>query len=177
LCFGQIFAGEAFMSWYIRERRLRLEPVELADTLHRMLVEEQTPDTVPEAYYLPEFVHDAFRERMFLYREALLLRALTEQADNDPLFKPLLGQYECILYPGVLEEAMRERRKWHLRNAIADLGDLLTPREEPYLSWGQRWFSEIGHKETNSVTLLIFLYFWTDYSIAVRDSVAAMAVD
>jgi hypothetical protein len=176
---GHAYAKEAFMSWFNRprDRRLKLDPVKLADMLHRMLAEEQTPDTVPEAYYLPEFVHEAFRERMLLYREALLLKALVSQADDDSLFVPLLRQYECILYPNGPEEAMREGRKQDVRSATADLGDLLTPRDDPNLSWSQRWFSEIGHKETNSITLMLFLYFWTDYSVAVQESVAAMVDD
>jgi hypothetical protein len=164
------------MSRFGRDRRLKLELVQLADMLHRMLAEEQTPETAPEAYYLPEFIHDAFRRQMLLYRQALLLKALIAQADDDPpLFGPLLRQYESILYPDSLEEAVRERRKQDIRHATAALGDLLGRPEDPDLSWGQRWFSEIGYKEINPVTLSLLLYFWIDYSVAVHESVAAMA--
>ena len=71
----------------------------LADHLHQILVEEDNPQAAPEKYHLPEAVHEHFRRKVLLYREANVLLALLKWAKKDPLFEQLLQEYERILFP------------------------------------------------------------------------------
>jgi hypothetical protein len=92
----------------------------------------------------------------------LVLFVLVKRAHVDPLFAPTLREYEHILFqkdPGRLQT---------IRDAMSDIADLLTPRDDPYLSWARRWFMGIGHDETNPITLGVFLAFWMDWYVAVQ---------
>lgn len=57
---------------------------------------------------------------------------------------------------------------------MKDLAGLLTPRDDPYLSWARRWFAKIGYDETNPITLGVFLAFWMDWHAAVRTGLNEM---
>ncbi len=165
------------MSWFTKRRHLRLDPIALAEMLHQILVEEDTPHSVPHPYHLPESIYETFRERIFLYREALVLMTLVTQSQADPLFLPTLREYERILFQDGPEEAIRSGRLSAIKNAMEELTDLLLkPRSDPYLSWCRRWFAEIGHDESNPITLMLFLTFWMDWYIAVRESLNKMVV-
>jgi hypothetical protein len=98
-----------------------------------------------------------------LYREALVLFALVGQSHADPLFVPVLREYEHVLFPNGPEEAVRSGRFQAVKDAMKDITDLLTPRDDPYLSWAPRWFAGIGHDETNPITLGVFLVVWMDW--------------
>jgi hypothetical protein len=155
------------MGWFHKKRRLKLDPIPLAEMLHQILAEEDTPHSIPNAYNLPEAVHNSFRAKVLLYREALILFALVGQSHADPLYVPALREYERILFRDGPEDAVRSGRLQAVRDAMKDIADLLTPRDDPYLSWARRWFAEIGHDETNPITLGVFLCFWMDWYKAV----------
>ena len=140
----------------------------------KFLAEEDTPHSIPNAYNLPEAVHNAFRAKVLLYREALILFALVGKSHADPLFVPALREYEHILFQAGPEEAVRSGRFQAVRDAMKDITDLLTPRDDPYLSWARRWFAGIGHDETNPITLGVFLCFWMDWYVAVQTSLNKM---
>ena len=158
------------MDWFKKKRRLILDPIPLAEMLHQILAEEDTPHSIPNAYNLPEAVHNAFRAKVLLYREALILFALVGKSHADPLFVPALREYEHILFQAGPEEAVRSGRFQAVRDAMKDITDLLTPRDDPYLSWARRWFAGIGHDETNPITLGVFLCFWMDWMWPCRQA-------
>jgi len=162
------------MGWFRKRQRLKLDPVPLAEMLHQILAEEDTPHSVPDAYNLPEAVHKAFRAKVLLYREALILFALAGQSHANPLFTLALREYEHILFQGGPEEAIQSGRYHAVRDAMKDIADLLAPRDDPYLSWARRWFDGIGHDETNPITLGVFLAFWMDWYGAVQTSLNKM---
>jgi hypothetical protein len=164
------------MGWFMK-RRLKLDPIPLAEMLHQILAEEDTPHSVPEPYHLPESVHQNFRERVLLYRETMILMALVEQSHADPIFLPTLREYEHLLFQDGPEEAMRSGRLQAIKEAMIELADLLKPRDDPYLSWTRRWLAGIGHDETNPITLAVFLAFWMDWYAAVRESLNKMVVE
>lgn len=163
------------MGWFTKQRRLKLEPLPLAETLHQILAVEDTPHSVPDAYKLPEALHKSFRAKVLLYREAMILFALVGQSQADPLFVPALREYEHILFQDCPEEAARSGRLQAVRDAMTDVADLLTQRDDPYLSWTRRWFAGIGQEETNPISLGIFLCFSMDWYVAVQTNLKKMA--
>jgi hypothetical protein len=75
------------MSWFKKKRSLRISPIPLADLAYQIQVEEDNPQAAPERYHLPETVHERFRQKVFLYREANVLLALWIWAKQDPGFE------------------------------------------------------------------------------------------
>ena len=170
------------MSWFKKKRSLRISPILLADQLYQILVEENDPQAAPQAapekYHLPAEVHERFRQKVFLYREANVLSALLDWAKEDPaLFEQPLQEYERILFPqSPGTPAAPSARLLAVRAAMADLQELfqLTRQGGGQLSWSKKWFADIGRDETNPVTLVLLSTFWLDLHIAVQKSLNAI---
>jgi hypothetical protein len=167
------------MSWFKKKRSLRISPILLADLLYQSWVEEDNPQAAPQAapepYHLPEAVHERFRQKVFLYRQANVLLALWIWAKQDPLFEQPLHEYERILFPQSPRTADAAARLQAVRDAGGDLEDLveLARKGEGLLAWARKWFADIGHDETNPITLAQLSLFWSRLHIGVQNTLKA----
>jgi hypothetical protein len=80
------------MAWFKKKRSLRTSPVLIADLLYQNFVEEHDAGAMPEAYRLPEAVHERFRQKVLLYREANVLLALLAWAKSSR-FRSMSASY------------------------------------------------------------------------------------
>ena len=164
------------MSWFKKKRSLRISPILLADLAYQIQVEEDNPQAAPERYHLPESVHERFRQKVFLYREANGLLALWNWAKQDPAFEEPLHEYERILFPQSPRTPAAAARLKAVRAAGGDLEDLvelgrkgpLAWKGEGPLAWARKWFADMGHDETNPITLTQLSIFWMNLHIAVQ---------
>ena len=167
-------------------RRLRTSPVMIAASLHQMAEEEDDPQVAPETLDLPEAVHARFREKAFLYREANVLLALMDRVSpssdvRDPLFEPVLGKYERIIFGKLSDDPIiRLARGQSVMAALHDLKFLIHPpmgnKYDLARDWSRNWFAAIGHNEMNPVRLEQFSWFWSnDYTAVQKVLQAAIA--
>jgi hypothetical protein len=82
-----------------------------------------------------------------------------------------LQEYERILFPPSPEAPGAAARLQEVRAAMADLNDLTDRNRERRgeLTWGQNWFADIGHDETNPVALGMLSLFWLKWHVAVQN--------
>jgi hypothetical protein len=167
------------MSWFKKKRSLRTSPILIADLLYQILVEENNPHAAPEVYRLPEAVHERFRQKVLLYREANVLLALLTSAKEDPLFEQPLQEYERNLFPKSPETPTGAAKLQAVRAAMQDLGVLIDAiaGEGAKLAWSRNWFATIGHDEMNAVTLGLFALFWAKLHIAALKSLKEMIIE
>jgi hypothetical protein len=159
------------MSWFKKKRSLRTSPILIADLLYQNFVEEHNPGAMPEAYRLPEAVHERFRQKVFLFREANVLLALWVWAKQDPLFEEPLHEYERILFPQSPEAPGAAARLQEVRAAGGDLQDLTNRSREGRgeVTWARNWFADIGHDETNPIGLVMLSQFWLRWHLTVQN--------
>ncbi len=162
------------MSWFKKKRRLRTSPTTIAELLHGIMAEEDDPQAAPEKFHLPEEFHARFRDKVFLYREANVLLALVTRANQDPLFEPVLQEYERIVFPISPEMPAATVRLEIMKDAMQDLRALMDPGDNRKLTWGRTWFADIGHDETNAATLVLFFTFWSNLHVAAHESLDGM---
>jgi len=150
------------MSWFKKKRSLGISPILLADLLYQNWVEEDNPQAAPEQYQLPEAVHERFRQKVFLYREANVLSALLIWAKQDLLFEQPLQEYERILFPQSPRTPAGAARLQAVKAAMGDLQDLIRLNEQRSgeFTWARKWFADIGHDETNPETLVQLSLLW-----------------
>ena len=164
----------------MKNRRLSSLPVTIAMSLHRM-AEKDDPQVAPETLHLPEAVHSRFREKLFLYRGANVLLALTDRVNpsndgRDPLFEPVLQEYERIIFPEdpVVRAAMRQSVMAALQDLRLRMHPPMGNRYESAREWSRNWFASIGHNELNPARLEQFSLFWSDEYTAVRKTLEEM---
>jgi hypothetical protein len=180
------------MPRFEKKRRLSASPVMIAASLHQM-AEKADPQVAPETLRLPEAVHAGFREKLFLYREANVLLALMDWMSpssdvRDPLFEPVLGEYERIIFRelsdhfGELSDhpILRHARRQSVMAALQDLKVHMHPpignKYDFARDWSRNWFAGIGHKEMNPARLQHFSWFWSDEYSAVQKALEATVV-
>jgi hypothetical protein len=123
-----------------------------------------------------EAVHERFRERVFLYREANVLLAVLMRVHQDPLFEQPLREYERILFPESPETPAGAARLQAVKKAMQDLRMLMNPEDRRKLTWGRNWFATIGHDETNPATFMLFYILWCNLHVAAHESLERMVV-
>ncbi|WP_296746324.1 hypothetical protein [Mesorhizobium sp.] len=162
------------MGWFTKKRQLVTTPPVMAELLHRICAVEDQAQATPETYDLPLAFHERFRAKVFLYREAMVLRNLVLQAKKEPLLHQTQLEYERIVFPNSPETPSGAARLQEMKAAMADLGTLVDPDKDKKLTWCRQWFQAIGYDEPDPVSLAIFLAFFADHYVAVHDSVKAM---
>jgi len=172
------------MQWFKKfedERRLSASPVMIAASLHQM-AEKDDPQVAPEALRLPETVHADFRQKLFLYREANVLLALMDRVSpssdvRDPLFEPVFGEYERIIFPESTDPIVRATKRQSVTAALQDLKLRWHPpmgnKHDFARDWSRNWFAGIGHKEMNPTRLERFCWFWSGEYSAVQKALEA----
>jgi hypothetical protein len=165
------------MPRFEKKRCLSASPVIIAASLHQM-AEKDDPQVAPETLRLPDAVHADFREKLSLYREANVLLALMDRVSpssdvRDPLFEPVLGKYERIIFGKLSDDPIiRLARGQSVMAALRDLKFLIHPpmgnKYDLARDWSRNWFAAIGHNEMNPVRLEKFSWFWSSDYIAVQ---------
>ena len=176
------------MSRLERKHHLSASPATIAASLHQM-AEKDDAQVAPETLHLPEAVHAGFREKLFLYREANVLLALMDLVNSsdvrDPVFEPVLGEYERIIFRELSDHfgelpdhpILRDARRQSVMAVLEDLKLRMHPpmgnKFDFARDWSRNWFAGIGHKEMNPVRLEHFSWFWSDEYTAVQKALEA----
>jgi hypothetical protein len=156
-----------------------------------------TPPISPETFHLPddERVRVRFGEKVLRYREATILLTLVDRVklakgvtSGDPLFEPVLEEFERIIYP-VSDESSARTRLECVTAALEDLADRMNldnpvlggvPVEDRKVAagfrWSRKWFADIGHEETNPATLVKFFVSWSDLRSSLEKGLDALVV-
>jgi predicted DNA-binding transcriptional regulator AlpA len=120
------------------------------------------PRSAPD--HLPDAVHERFRDKVFLYREANLLLAFVGLAQEDPIFEQPLQEYERILFSEPPSTPGGAARLQALKAAMLDLRDRLNARGKEF-TWSRNWFATIGHDEDIPETLMQFVLLWSRFYV------------
>ena len=185
------FLHGGMQPWFRKNRRLSSLPVTIAVSLHRM-TEKDDPQVAPETLRLPEAVHAGFREKLSLYREANVLLALMDLVNSsdgrDPLFEPILGEYERIIFRELSDHLaelsdhpfLRADRRQSVMAAVQDLNLRMHPpignKFDIARDWSRNWFAGIGHDEMNPARLEHFSWFWSDEYTAAQKALEAAVI-
>ncbi len=156
----------------------------IAKSLHERA--EKDEPQVPVDPHLPETVHARFRQKVLLYREAIILLALLDRVrpprdggSVDPQFKPIFSECGRIICGESTKSPSDAARRQSVKAAIEDLNTLLHRqwgnRYDVARDWGDKWFADIGHHEMNPEILSRFSAFWFDEYTAVQRILEAAA--
>lgn len=160
------------MSWF-RKRRLKVEPSELARLLHGILAIEEYSPLLPGNFNVPTYALERYQSKLVLYRESTVLLALLQESSLDQVLEKTLHNYETILFGTDPHSCIESGRLVSVKVAMKDKSELIQHRgDDPYLSWGRRWFADLGWDVSNPITLAMFLLVWTGFYIAARKSIA-----
>jgi hypothetical protein len=107
---------------------------------------------------VPERLRDAFVERISLYREALVLMALTSESKRNTAFAPALHSYEGMLFGTTPTQPSLEKLAV-LKAAMVDLSDLFNTKGRES-SWSMQWFRGFGYDATNPIDLFMLSTGW-----------------
>ena len=153
------------LRWFTRHRKSESVHDTIAAELFELYVEKQAQGTDPKTYGIPRTIRPDFRAKLQLYREALVLLALSLEAQDDPRFEDALKSYEKFILPGTPTPEGLEKLE-RLKAAMRDLGSLISGGDKKrQLSWAKDWLNSIGHEEWNPVTLILFASNWMlDYT-------------
>jgi hypothetical protein len=122
-------------------------------------------EVAPEAFNLSKEAHASFREKVFLYREAIILLALLTKVQHEPIFQDVLWEYERILFPETPAGAVRLQA---IKTAMSDVRVLIDPDNAMPLSWSVRWFATIDHEEYNPMKhFMLTTFFMSQYIAAL----------
>jgi hypothetical protein len=181
----------------MKKRRLSSSPATIAMSLHQM-AEKDDPQVAPTTLHLPEPVHARYREKLFPYREGNVLLALMDWVSpssdvRNPLFEPVFGEYERIIFRelsdhlikartagffGELLPFLREARRQSVMAALQDLKVRMHPpmgnKYDLACDWSRNWFASIGHDELNPARLEQFSLFWSVEYTAILKTLEEM---
>ncbi len=173
------------MSWFSRGRRHTVPAAQLAEDLFRIEEEpesskslfrvagEDTDRTQP-AVRMSGMVWPRFRDKMRLYREAIVLMLLSSQAQKERGYNEVLKSYERLILPGAATPQGIAKLE-ALQAAMQDISRLVNDHgERKEFSWSAAWLNEVGHTESNPVTLSLFALFWIKYYSTVAGSLAEL---
>lgn len=159
------------MSWLRRDKRKKKSAAGIAALLFKSFVEDDEYSIRPESYSVPPELASKFRDESRLYREAIVLLALSTQAGKEKAYEKVLHHYERLILPHRFsEEALR--RLDDMNTAMADLNRLLQPGDrETYsgrkIMWAMEWLKRIGYEQSDAIVLWRFSHWWTSTYVTV----------
>ncbi|MFZ0636792.1 MAG: hypothetical protein WA755_13235 [Candidatus Acidiferrales bacterium] len=134
----------------------------MARLLHDNLVTRRSSDHLVETLKIPEPFIEVFREKVALYREAVILMRLIGESSQESRFAEVQSAYESILLGSAPTPEGLEKLK-ALKGAMADLHEIVgTPENSRFFSWARRWFADLGYDVTNPVTNFLLVTGWMD---------------
>ena len=184
------------MSWF---RRKAVSPAEIAKQLHSILACEEDPLLAASNFDVPAPCLEAYRQRVFLYREASILLALVERGPGNQKIAPTLKAYEAIIFGKDHAASVNNGRQKAVTEAMKEFADLVERvvdehYDDPPLAtdnegirramrsflgigWARLWFSAIGYDEMNAVTLAEFVIPWMSIFLSARQSVGQLLLN
>ena len=140
---------------------------DIAQDLLKIMVEEERE--APDRFNIPPELSVAFRAKMRLYREALVLMLLMSQVRKESGYEKVLQGYErLVIGPASTPESLAKLDA--LKAAMRDLRDLLFAEDQGRpLTWSRTWLTALGHEETNPVDLTLFATGWMTRAAAIVD--------
>jgi hypothetical protein len=148
----------------VGENRLMSEapPQVMAKILHDTLVMERSSDHLVKTLKIPEPFSQIFREKVALYREAVILMRLIAEAEHRAKFADVQGAYEKILFGAHPIREGLEKLKG-LKSAMMDLNKIVNTHEKArHLAWAREWFAEMGYDAENPITDFLLVTSWME---------------
>jgi hypothetical protein len=162
------------MSWF---RKKQLSAPQLAKMLHNIFVCEEYTPLALDKFAVPEAAVEAFKQRILLYREALVYLALIERRSANPCVAQVLSSYEALIF-GDGHKLVTSGRRNSIFEATKELAQLFKPlAQDPDLSWARHWIAQTGYDETNPITLYLFLTNWIGLFLAARESIGNLVLN
>jgi hypothetical protein len=145
--------------WFTRQQKIA--PLDAARILHEVFVQEKHDDEASGQFEIPEDPVSQFRAKVTLYREALILMILFSESQAKSVYRQTLCAYEeLVLGPSPTTPGLEKLLA--LKAAMADLGNLITPKgEAKEFTWRREWLSDIDCPAHNPACTLMFALFWT----------------
>ncbi len=161
-----------------------MSPKLIAKSLHDR-AEKGEPQVAVDPH-LPETVRARFQQKVFLYREVIILLALLDRirppgdgGSADPQFKAIFSEYEGIICAESADSPSGAAKRQSVKAAVEDLNALLHRqwgnRYDVARDWGEKWFADIGHHEMNPEIVSRFSTFWFDEYSTVQNILEAAA--
>ena len=111
-----------------------------------------------DSFGVPPLFAQAFAEKARLYREAMGLLILLNQAKHSKEYEPVLRDYErLILPPTPIPEGVEKLDL--LKVAMRDIAALIDP-DAKALNWSLHWLTDVGANDCNPVDLVLFSSYW-----------------
>lgn len=144
-------------------------PTVIAKLLHETLVMERSSDPLVERFKIPEPLIAAFRAKVALYREAVILMRLISESNQEAKFVDVQTAYETILFGAVPTPEGLEKLKT-LKAAMADLRELAQENSRP-ASWARQWFADMGYDVTNAITNALLANTWMEEYVGTAKAI------
>lgn len=142
---------------------------ELAQNLYEEFVKEDGDEDASQ-FEIPGSILPAFRAKMTLYREAVILMVLILQSKKDRVFQGVLSAYEEIIFGPAPTVAALEHLE-AVKRAMGDLDKLFRAQTE--LTWSSDWLKDIGHTDHNPARTLQFAVFWMTQYRTITEAAAS----
>jgi hypothetical protein len=153
-------------------------PQVMAKILHHTLVIERSSDHLVKTLQIPEPFIQRFREKVALYREAVILMRLVAESKQEDRFASVQCAYEAILFgPVPAREGLGKLKT--IRAAMTDLNKVVSTQEKSRcISWAREWFVTIGYDAANPITNFLLANMWMQEFIgtakAIRECLTAL---
>ncbi|MGA8025019.1 MAG: hypothetical protein WCC18_13785 [Candidatus Acidiferrales bacterium] len=156
--------------------RMESAPAVMAKMLHENLVAGRSTDVLVETLHIPEHHVEVFREKVALYREAVILMRLIAESKQQERFASVQRAYEEILFGATPTREGLEKLK-ALKDAMADLREIAQENSR-HASWARQWFADMGYDVTNPITNSLLAMTWMEEYIgtakAIKECLAVM---
>ena len=128
--------------------------------LYQVLVTDRPDDELLKTISLPENFLPAFREKVKLYREAMIRVVLRSKCKKETAFDHVLAHYDQLLFEWVLPR--NDIAKENAFNAaLKDIERLMNPpADEGPFAWGIDWFYQMSPHIMDPVSALSFAQAW-----------------
>lgn len=151
------------VTWLRHLRREKLSPQALAKVFYETLIEERSDDDLAQRFEVPLELVPVFRQKVTLYREAVILMCLIAESENQGRFAAVQSAYEGILF-GRIITVEGSRKLAAIRTAMADLDRAIDTRRNSgdLLFWARDWWADIGRDIHNPVANCLLGFQWMD---------------
>jgi hypothetical protein len=143
----------------------------MAKILHDTLVMERSSDHLVKMLKIPEPFSQIFREKVALYREAVILMRLIAESQHEPKFADVQSAYEKILFSAASTREGLEKLN-SLKGAMVDLNKIVNTQDKArYISWAREWFAEMGYDAKNPITDFLLVTSWMEEFVGTAKAI------
>jgi hypothetical protein len=131
------------------------------------LVERELGDMTPEKLRLPNNMHQQYREKALLYREAWALAGMATAA-KDPQLRQVMKELQSVVQAKRISRGVRDASPDQVMYAAFDsVEDLFA---DPF-KWAQRWLMEFRHDANDNFMAVLFADHWSRQFNAVKHAI------